>query len=141
MLMKKNILVVCDDNTLYSKIAEAYLKKYAGHWKNIFSAGVSIDGKNISSKLLPLLEKEELLPMIDTSLMSVDDYKTSNIDYVIALTQKAYDYSESKLNGKEIVFFPVDVNSLDNIEKISDEIKDNALRFVKNGPIKRWLEK
>ncbi len=141
MFMKKNVLVVCDDNTLYSKIAEAYLKKYAGHWKNIFSAGVSINGKNISSKLLPLLAKEDLSSMVDTSLMSVDDYKTMNIDYVIALTKNAYDYSASKLHQQEITFFPIDVNPLEDIEKISNEIRDKVLKFVKNGPIKRWLEK
>jgi protein-tyrosine-phosphatase len=139
MRMKKNILVVCDDNTLYSKIAEAYLKKYAGHWKNIFSAGVFITGKNISKELLTLLEKHDL-PMVDFKLMSVEDYNSVTIDYVVALTKNAYDYCAGKQNGKEITFFPIDVDSTENIEIVSDEIKEKVLKFVKNGPIKRWLE-
>ena len=137
--MKKNILVVCDDNTLYSKIAEGYFKKYAGHWKNIFSAGVSINGKNISPELLTLLERYDL-PMIDFKLMSVEDYNSVTIDYVITLTKKAYDYCANKQIGKEITFFPVDVDSIKDIGKISDDIKDKVLKFVKYGPIKRWLE-
>lgn len=139
MLMKKNILVVCDDNTLYSKIAEAYLKKFAGHWKNIFSAGVSISGKNISVKLLPVLEKEGL-PISDSNLKSVENYNLNEIDYVIALTNNAFDYCENKKIGKEIIFFPIDVSSSDNIEEISDDLRNRVLQFVKTGPIKRWLE-
>jgi protein-tyrosine-phosphatase len=137
--MKKNILVVCDDNTLYSKIAEAYFKKYGGHWKNIFSAGVSIDGKKISPELLPLLEKNGL-PIVDFKLMNVEDYASTKIDYVIALTKNAFDYCSNKQTAKEITIFSTDINSTDSIEKISEEIKDKALKFVKDGPIKRWLE-
>jgi protein-tyrosine-phosphatase len=137
--MKKNILVVCDDNTLYSKIAEAYFRKYAGHWKNIFSAGISIKGKRISPDLMPLLEKEDL-PLIESNLMSIENYSSINIDYVIALTKEAYNYCMKNEIGKEATLFPIEINSSDSIEKKSDEIKSKVLQFVKNGPIKRWLE-
>lgn len=137
--MKKNILIVCDDNTLYSKIAEAYFKKYGGYWKNIYSAGVSTKGKNVSPKLAPLLEKDNL-PAVDFKLMSVEDYDSTTMSYVIALTKNAFDYCLSRQTGQEITFFPIDTNSLNDVELISDEIKNKALQFVKGGPIKRWLE-
>lgn len=138
--MKKNILIVCDDNTLYSKIAEAYFKKYGGYWKNIYSAGVSTKGKIFSPKLASLLEKDNL-PTIDSKLMSVEDYNSITMNYVIALTKNAFDYCLNRQTGEEITFFPLDTNSINDVELISDEIKHKALQFIKGGPIKRWLEK
>lgn len=141
--MKKNILIVCDDNTLLSKLAEAYLRKYAGFWKNIFSAGIDITGKKISVDLSAILEEDQLNASIEYKLKSISEYEPNSCDYIIALTPKSYEYCKSKMQEKEIILLdikPVQSIQTATVKELSIEIKSELLKFAKNGPIKRWLE-
>ncbi len=137
--MKKNILIVCDTNVLYSKLAEAYFKKYAGHWKNIFSAGMNTNGEVISPTLKTILQKENLESTINYTLKNIKEYDLNSFDYIIALTQKSFEQLKKLLPEDRII--------LVNVEKIKEQSTDvndaiqlELLKFVKNGPIKRWLE-
>lgn len=141
MNTKKTILIVCNDNTLYSKLAEAYLKHYASHWKNIFSAGLNIKDKLASPYLKGLLEPDQLESTVDLTLRSIEGYDVPSFDYLIALTEHAFEYIKSHFPEKEVVLLtlhsPKGV-SLDALKEMNESTKSELLKFVKNGPIKRW---
>ncbi len=141
MNTKKTILIVCNDNTLYSKLAEAYLKHYAGHWKNIFSAGLNIKDKLASPYLKGLLEPDQLESTVDLTLRSIEGYDVSSFDYLIALTEHAFEHFKSSFPEKEVVLLsihPPKGLSTEALKEMNEEVKLELLKFVKNGPIKRW---
>ena len=44
--MKKKVLVLCTGNSCRSQIAEGYLRQFAGHKAEVFSAGIETHGVN-----------------------------------------------------------------------------------------------
>jgi len=141
--MKKNILIVCDNNVLYSKLAEAYFRKYAGHWKNIFSAGMNTNGEVISPNLKTILEKDNLESTIDYSLKNIKEYDLNSFDYIIALTENSVAHLKKMLPEDRIILVDIENiknQSKDSLADINGTIQLELLKFVKNGPIKRWLE-
>ncbi|MBC7485429.1 MAG: hypothetical protein H7282_01575 [Cytophagaceae bacterium] len=141
--MKKNILIVCDNNTLYSKLAEAYFKKYAGHWKNIFSAGINIDSVLVSETLKVILAEDNLESTIDYTLKSVKEYNLNSFDYIIALTEQSFNDLKKELPEDRIILVNIETirgQKMNSLESINDKIKLELFEFVKKGPIKRWLE-
>ncbi len=139
--MKKNILIVCDDNTLLSKIAEAYLKKYAGFWVDIDSAGVATDGKKISELLMPILKESELEASVDPIIRNVKDIKQDQVHYALTLTKSAHEYCKKQNDSiaDEIMFLEIS-NTASDPGALTEEIKVKMLAFAKEVPIKRWLK-
>lgn len=139
MSNKKNILIVCDTNSLYSKLAEAYFRKYAGHWKNIYSAGINTNGESISPMLKAILEKDDLESTIDYTIKNIKEYDLNSFDYLMALTQKSLDHLKRLVPEDRIILVNID-NIKEQKTDVNEFIQAELLSFVKNGPIKRWLE-
>jgi arsenate reductase len=101
----KDILVVDFDNGYRSQMAEIYLKQYAGHRANVYSAG--LEKGEIHPFMIQILEEEG----IDSSKITInhlDEYK--NIDFDLILTVS------------------------NNVENIFKEFQPNVLRFHYNFP-------
>ncbi|MBC7485424.1 MAG: hypothetical protein H7282_01550 [Cytophagaceae bacterium] len=142
-MKKKTILVVCDDNVIYSKLAEAYLIKFAGHWKNTFSAGINITDKKVSPDLKIILTEDQLENSIAYSLKNIKDFEINSYDYILALTPNAHEYCKNNIPKKEIALLTINslkTEQVESVYEVSKEIKSELLKFVKNGPIKRWIE-
>jgi protein-tyrosine-phosphatase len=139
MEMRKSILVICDDNTLLSKLGEAYLKKYAGYWKDIHSAGLETKGRACSPELWTLLEKEGLTKMVDGELRSLKSKTLNTNDSVIALTKESYLCMKELYPKLEIILVELPNSNTVELGGLSDMIKEAMFRYAKNGPMRRWL--
>jgi protein-tyrosine-phosphatase len=137
--MKKNIIVVCDDNTLLSKVAEAYLKKYAGYWKNVHSAGLHTNNKKVSPLAFDLLKQEQLEELIDGTIRGIGEYPADSVDYFVTLSKTAFDEIRKRFPDKEV--FHIEVGGQEKNEAVLlEHLKKECLAFVKSGPVKRWLD-
>ena len=78
----KDILVVSSDNSYRSQIAEAYLRHFARHRANIYSAGILKNGE-VHPKIMEVLAEDGLDISNQTSNQI---YEYQNVDFDLILT-------------------------------------------------------
>lgn len=82
----KNILVLCTGNSCRSQIAEGYLRYFAGHRANIYSAGIQTHGVN--PKAIWVMAEDGVDISGHTS-NHVDEYAAIDFDWVITVCDHA----------------------------------------------------
>ena len=82
----KNILVLCTGNSCRSQIAEGYLRHFAGHKANIYSAGIETHGVN--PKAIEIMKRDGIDISAHTS-NNIDEYSDIPFDYVITVCDNA----------------------------------------------------
>ena len=82
----KDILVVSSDNSYRSQIAEAYLRHFARHRANIFSAGI-LKGE-IHPKIKDILE-EDGLDISNQTSNQINEYQAIDIDLILTVSNEA----------------------------------------------------
>ncbi len=130
----KDILVVSSDNSYRSQIAEAYLRLFARHRANIYSAG--IHQGNIHPKLNAILTEDGLDISLQTS-NQLNEYKGVDIDLILTVSNEA-DKNCPSFNSNPLKFhynFPAL-----NENHLSDETLENEMRETRD-MIKAYCEK
>ena len=84
--MKKKILVLCTGNSCRSQIAEGYLRKFAGDYADVYSAGVETHGVN---PYAVETMREDGIDISNHTSNLVDEYQNINFDYVITVCDNA----------------------------------------------------
>lgn len=82
----KNILVLCTGNSCRSQIAEGYLRYFAGHRANIYSAGIQTHGVNPKAILVMA---EDGVDISGHTSNHVDEYAAIDFDWVITVCDHA----------------------------------------------------
>lgn len=82
----KKILVLCTGNSCRSQIAEGYLRHFAGHRAEVYSAGVETHGVN--PKAIAIMAEDGIDISGHTS-DQVDKYIGMDFDYVITVCDNA----------------------------------------------------
>ena len=82
----KDILVVSSDNSYRSQIAEAYLRHFARHRANIFSAGI-LKGE-IHPKIKDILA-EDGLDISNQTSNQINEYQAIDIDLILTVSNEA----------------------------------------------------
>jgi arsenate reductase len=81
------INVMCTGNSFRSQMAEAYLRKFAGHKAVIYSSGVKANGK-VTEKAKRLMA-EENISLEGHSSNQVDEYLNVKFDIVLTVCDNA----------------------------------------------------
>lgn len=84
--MTKKILVLCTGNSCRSQIAEAYLRHFARHKAEVYSAGIETHGVNPKAVATML---EDGIDISDHTSNHVDEYKQVDFDFVISVCDHA----------------------------------------------------
>ena len=82
----KNILVLCTGNSCRSKIAEAYLRHFAGEKAEIYSAGVETHGVN--PRAIATM-KEDGIDISQHTSNNINEYVNIDFDFVITVCDNA----------------------------------------------------
>lgn len=85
-MAKVNILVLCTGNSCRSQIAEGYLKHFAQHRANVYSAGVETHGVNPKAIATML---EDGIDIAQHTSNHVDEYQNIAFDFVITVCDNA----------------------------------------------------
>jgi protein-tyrosine-phosphatase len=100
--MKKSVLFLCTGNSARSQIAEALLKKQAGEYFNVFSAGTSPEG--IDPRTLEVLERFNI-PTQGLRSKSLSEFEDETFDFVITLCGRANKECSHFPNAGEMIFW------------------------------------
>ena len=84
--MKRRRLFLCTGNSARSQMAEALLRKQAGAFFDVFSAGTAPEG--VDSRALEVLREYDV-PREGLRSKSIDEFKGQSFDFVITLCDKA----------------------------------------------------
>ena len=84
--MKKKILVLCTGNSCRSQMAEGYLRHFAGHKADIYSAGVETHGVNPKAVTTML---EDGIDISNHTSNNIDEYYYIDFDFVITVCDNA----------------------------------------------------
>lgn len=83
------ILVLCTGNSCRSQMAEGYLRHFAGHMAEIYSAGVEIHGVNPRAVQTMM---EDGIDLSGHTSNHVDEYRHLDFDYVITVCDNAKEH-------------------------------------------------
>lgn len=138
----KNVLVLCDDNSCRSQIAEGYLTHFLKNKAKVYSAGLAtttLDDKAIT------ITKMDSVDISKNTLNTIQDYIDIDFDYIISMSTKILErleqlpyYSTSKaIKIHQDFFNPKEIKgSNENIfnfyEKSRQRIKVFCKGFVAN---------
>jgi len=138
----KNILVLCEDNSCRSQIAQGYLTHYLKQKAQVYSAGfltTKLDEKAVAIADL------DALNISNHTVNSIHDYLNTDFDYIITMSTKVLEeiqqltyYSKSKaIKIHQDFFDPSLINgSNENIfnfyEKSRKQIKVFCQGFIAN---------
>lgn len=86
MTGKKKILVLCTGNSCRSQMAEGYLRHFADHNADIYSAGVETHGVNPEAVAAML---EDGIDISKHTSNNIDEYYDINFDFVITVCDNA----------------------------------------------------
>lgn len=84
--MKKNILVLCTENSCRSQIAEGYLRHFAADKAEIYSAGVETHGVNPRAVAIMI---EDGIDISRHTSNNVEEYAEIDFDLVITVCDNA----------------------------------------------------
>jgi arsenate reductase len=130
----KDILVISSDNSFRSQIAEAYLRHFARHRANIYSAG--IQKGEIHPKLKAIL-KEDDLDISDQTNNQLYEYQLIDIDLILTVSSEAEKNCPSFTSNP--LKFHYNFPAL-NENHLSDESLEDELRETRD-MIKTYCEK
>lgn len=82
----KKILVLCTGNSCRSQIAEGYLRYFANHKAEVYSAGVETHGVN--PRAIATM-KEDGIDISGQTSNNVNEYRSIDFDYVITVCDNA----------------------------------------------------
>lgn len=82
----KTVLVLCTGNSCRSQIAEAYLRAFAGHKAEIFSAGIEAHGLNPGAVATM---REDGIDITTHTSNTIDEYAGKAFDFVITVCDNA----------------------------------------------------
>ena len=82
----KKILVLCTGNSCRSQLAEGYLKYYAKHKAEVYSAGIEKHGVNLRAIATM---KEDGIDISSHTSNHIDEYKDILFDFVITVCDHA----------------------------------------------------
>lgn len=82
----KKVLILCTGNSCRSQIAEGYLKFFAGHKAEVYSAGVETHGVN--PRAIATMREDGIDISAHTS-NHIDEYIDIDFDYVITVCNNA----------------------------------------------------
>lgn len=117
--MSKKVLVLCAGNSCRSQIAEGYLRHFAAHKAEIYSAGIETHGVN--PKAIAIM-KEDGIDISKHTSNNIDEYRNLDVDFVITVCD----------NAKErCPFFPT------NAKKFHHNFPDPAKAIGTNSEIKQ----
>ncbi len=85
-MTQKKVLVLCTGNSCRSQIAEGYLRHFAGHKTEIYSAGVETHGVN--PKAIAIMLEDGIDISLHTS-NNIDEYRDISFDFVITVCDNA----------------------------------------------------
>src|SRR5580698_8672943 len=94
MKQKTYILFVCEDNALYSQMAEAMVRLYRDDEICAFSAGIRL-ADTVNPRAIKLMERIGYHDMQLHTTKSVDDVPEFNYDYVITIGIPTYIFAVS----------------------------------------------
>lgn len=133
----KDILVLCTSNNCRSQMAEGYLRHYAGHKANVYSAGTETTGVN------PMAIKVMMEDGIDISnhtSNNIDEYMNIDFDLILTVCNNA-ESNCPKFPSKALRFhynFPdpakatgTEEEILEEFRKTRDLIKIYCAKFLK----------
>ena len=130
----KDILVVSSDNSYRSQIAEAYLRHFARHRANVYSAGI-LKGE-VYQGIIEILAEDGLDVSNQTS-NQIDEYQYIDIDLILTVSSEA-DKNCPNFNSNPLKFhynFPVL-----NENHLSEDALENEIRETRD-MIKTYCEK
>jgi len=84
--MKPKILVLCTGNSCRSQIAEGYLRHFANHNADIYSAGIETHGVN--PRAIATM-KEDGIDISRHTSNNINEYSNMTFDYVITVCDNA----------------------------------------------------
>ena len=119
----KDILVVSSDNSYRSQIAEAYLRHYARHRANIFSAGIL--KRDIHPKIKEILE-EDGLDISNQTSNQINEYQAIDIDLILTVSNEA-DKSCPTFTSNPLKFhynFPALTRTNSTEEELLNELRE-----------------
>lgn len=140
---RKKILVLCTGNSCRSQIAEGYLRYYANHKADIFSAGIETHGVN--PKAIKTM-KEDGIDISKHTSNKIDQYKNIDVDpiaigFVITVCDNAKEHcplfpttakrfhqdfpDPAKAKGTE-------QEIMEQFRLVRSQIKDYCKKFIEN---------
>lgn len=130
----KKILILCTGNSCRSQIAEGYLRYFAGHKAQVYSAGIETHGVN--ARAISTM-KEDGIDISSHTSNHIDEYKDLEFDFIITVCDNA---------RERCPFFPSKIKILhqnfpDPAKKKGSEIEiSEEFRSVRNS-IKVFIQK
>jgi arsenate reductase (thioredoxin) len=132
------ILLMCRDNSILSPLAEAYFKKYAGHFSEIYSAGVIVKAVD---PIVAAILKEDRLDLYKSSQYEMDDLQHVDFDYVLTFDEESE--AESQHLPSKPVKYHYFLNTMipdsrekndekEAYRKLRDKIKNTVRAFIKD---------
>ncbi|RYY68060.1 MAG: arsenate reductase ArsC [Chitinophagaceae bacterium] len=119
----KKILVLCTGNSCRSQIAEAYLRHFAGHKAEVYSAGVETHGVN--PRAIKIMGEDGIDISHHTS-NKVLEYKDIDFDYVITVCDNARERCPNfPTNAKKIHYsFPDPAKATGTEQQIMQQFRE-----------------
>jgi arsenate reductase (thioredoxin) len=136
MIATKNILVLCTGNSCRSQMAEGYLRYFAQHKANIYSAGIETHGVN--PKAIAIM-KEDGIDISQQTSNHIDEYRHINFDWIITVCDHAKEhcpYFSSKGKRFHQNFTDpakstgTDAEITEQFRRVRQQIKDYCQQFV-----------
>ena len=133
----KDILVLCEGNNCRSQIAEGYLRYYAGHKANVYSAGIEVAG--IHPLTVQVLAEDGIDISSHTS-NKMNEYTEIDFDLLLtvcnSVTSNCSDFPSKTLHFHYNFPDPVTANGteeevLEEFRKTRDLIKIYCAKFLK----------
>lgn len=132
------ILLMCRDNSILSPLAEAYFKKYAGDFLEIYSAGVIVRAVD---PIVATILKEDNLDFYKSGQYQMVDLQHVDFDYVLTFDEESEAESQH-LPSKPVkyhYFFDTMIpdsreknNNREPYHKLRDKIKNTIRAFIKD---------
>ena len=129
MKQKTYILFVCEDNAMFSQMAEAMVKLYRDDEICAFSAGVS-PADRLNPKTIELMDRIGYPDMRMHTTKSVKDVPDFNYDFIITIGLPAYISSVSGNRRLEWRFGEVDETDDVQLLRLRDKLLNKVLNLV-----------
>jgi protein-tyrosine-phosphatase len=128
MKNKIYILFVCNDNALYSQMAEAMVKLYRDDEILAFSAGLE-PARKLSPKAVELMERIGYQDMSQHDTKSIDDVPEFNYDFVITIGVPAYVQVAA---NKRLEWRFSEIDEVDDVQllRLRDKLLNKVLNLV-----------
>ena len=99
----KKVLVICDDNSILSQMAEGWLNYYGGSDIEVSSAGIVKADLNMHAVAAM---SDAVIDITGHTAKSIEDFKEGSFDFIITLTKKAErECPDFKITARRISYY------------------------------------